>query len=102
MTVYCITSDRVFSGQIRCDHCWDLRATHIELSSSLTHDPDEHLVLCMVCAYLAGLWSCEHLKPVPVSAPGTRDLLTPAFNPARLQKQPRSHCARQTRCARCK
>lgn len=81
MTVYIIAPDRVSAGVVRCEHCWDARAICIELSSSLEHYPDEHLVVCAHCAYLAGLWICDCMKPVAVSSPGYRDLLVPAFAP---------------------
>lgn len=81
MTVYIIAPDRVSAGVVRCEHCWDVRAVCIELSKSLEHDPDEHLVLCAPCAYLAGLWICDCMKPVAVTSHRHSGQLFPAFAP---------------------
>lgn len=42
-------------NELRCEHCWDHLATHIELSPDGIHDATEHLVVCGECAHLAGL-----------------------------------------------
>lgn len=55
MRVYKISSEYASDRSIRCGHCWDLDATHIELTRSGDHDLYDHLVLCRSCAELAGL-----------------------------------------------
>lgn len=58
MHIYVIDPEHASGKTIRCGHCWDCDATHIELSHTGEHDPNEHLVLCYHCAYLAGLKLC--------------------------------------------
>ncbi|WP_283188831.1 hypothetical protein [Pseudomonas sp. PMCC200344] len=59
MPIISITADLDSAGAVRCEHCRDLNATHIELSRDREHDPDEHVVVCGPCAYLAGLKYCN-------------------------------------------
>lgn len=59
MPIFSIAADLDSAGAIRCEHCRDRNATHIELSRNHEHDPDEHVVVCAHCAYLAGLKYCN-------------------------------------------
>jgi hypothetical protein len=88
MPNFSITADFNSAGAIRCAHCWDHNATCIELSRNHEHDPDEHVVVCAHCAYLAGLkqykggakviveaGSCS-FEMIPIFAPSTCEQLT--------------------------
>lgn len=81
MTIFVIRADKNSAGDLRCEYCWDSIATHIELSGSLQHDPDEHLVVCSGCAYLAGLLTYSCFGAVKASAMGAESFLIPAFAP---------------------
>ena len=50
-------------GTIRCEHCFDLEASVIEMSHAHEHDSTEHLVLCHECSRLAGLLLCDGCPP---------------------------------------
>jgi len=65
MRVYKISSEYASDKSIRCGHCWDLDATHIEVTKSGDHDFYEHLVLCHSCAELAGLQICQVCEKGP-------------------------------------
>lgn len=81
MTIYHIASDRLSTGELRCEHCWDAAATHIELSNTGSYDSDEHLIVCENCAYLAGLKSCDCQDPVTISLGSIQMTLIPVFAP---------------------
>jgi len=87
MTTRIISAEHESAGTIRCAHVWDHIATHIELSRTLAHDPDEHLVVCAECARLAGLLACDSCvgdKPIPVKAGRTHGALTSIYSPQAL------------------
>jgi len=96
MTMPRITSAEYESaGTIRCAHVWDHFATHVELSHTRAHDPDEHLVLCEECARLAGLLPCQDClnEQFAVHAGPTLSLLKPIYAPAELiNGKCRKHC----------
>ncbi|MEI4519240.1 hypothetical protein [Pseudomonas sp. CCNWLW23] len=58
MTIHLIDPEHASDTDIRCGHCWDNKATLIELSANGEHNPDDHLVLCSNCAKLSGLKPC--------------------------------------------
>lgn len=87
MTTLTISAEYEFSGTIRCAHDWDHIATHIELSHTHEHEPDEHIVVCGECARLAGLLACESCAgetTIPVEAGRTRGALIPIYAPREL------------------
>lgn len=55
MSKHTVSPALLCGNELRCEHCWDHLATHIELSPDGIHDSTEHLVVCGECAYLAGL-----------------------------------------------
>lgn len=84
MPIYSVSVELVLAGKIRCAHCWDRNATHIELSATRMHLPEEHLVLCKECAYLAGLKNCQKCDTEPkvlVSTDGNSVELVPVYAP---------------------
>lgn len=81
MTIFDISADENSVGDLRCEYCWDAIATHIELSGSFQHNPDEHLVVCSDCAYLAGLLTYSCFGAVRVRAMRAESFLIPAFAP---------------------
>ncbi|MGY4661147.1 hypothetical protein ACVWZ9_001941 [Pseudomonas chlororaphis] len=96
MTVYVIAPEHASDKTIRCAHCWDHAATHIELSSTGKHYPDEHLVLCGDCAYLAGLKPCSgctHGPKVEVNTGMFFGKLIPIYAPNNLGDGKGACCA---------
>ncbi|UII71402.1 hypothetical protein LVW35_27875 [Pseudomonas sp. HN11] len=94
MNIHTIAPEHASDKAIRCAHCWDHEATHIELTSTGEHDPDEHLVLCSKCAYLAGLMSCagcETGRKVTVMSFHLFGDLIPIYAPGELDEG--GHCA---------
>lgn len=65
MRTYKISSELASDKSIRCGHCWDADATHIEVTHTGQHDINEHLVLCRKCAELAGLKTCPVCEKGP-------------------------------------
>lgn len=55
MSKHTVSPAILCGNELRCEHCWDHLATHLELSPNGIHNSDEHLVVCEECAYLAGL-----------------------------------------------
>lgn len=55
MDIKTVSPAHLRGNELRCEHCLDYSATHIELSADGNHDATEHLVVCGKCAYLAGL-----------------------------------------------
>lgn len=88
MTFRTISAGLLHGGTIRCEHCFDLEASVIEISHAHEHDSTEQLVLCSECSRLAGLLCCEGCNPeglVKVIAGGVEGKLKPLFAPADLQ-----------------
>jgi len=86
MTIRIISTEHESAGTIRCAHCWDLRATHIEVSHTHDHTPDEHLVVCAECARLAGLLTCSDCvdEKIWVHCGAASGELTPVYAPSEL------------------
>lgn len=80
MRKYTVSPAYLCGNELRCEHCWDHLATHLELSADGTHNATEHLVLCRECAYLAGLKSLE-LPTVRVRIGAYAFDLTPVIAP---------------------
>ncbi|MFV3307021.1 hypothetical protein ACNFBT_17275 [Pseudomonas sp. NY15181] len=86
MTIRIISAEHESAGTIRCAHCWDLRATHIEVSHTHDHTPDEHLIVCAECARLAGLLTCSGCvdEKLWVHSGAAFGELTPVYAPSEL------------------
>lgn len=97
MPIFYISAENASVGTIRCEHCWDNEATHIELSHANQHDPSEHVVGCEECARLAGLKPCEVCAgeaKVAVQAGNVCATLIPVYAPGELTN---SRCGRHVR-----
>lgn len=93
MHLHILDPEHASDKSIRCGHCWDADATHIELNHTGEHHPDEHLVLCKPCAYLAGLLTCPGCdtgRKVIVMAHHLFGELIPAYAPTGLDGD--GHC----------
>lgn len=86
-----VSSAHLCGNELRCEHCWDHLATHLELSPEGTHDGAEHLVLCRECAYLAGLEPLE-LPAMRVRVRSYEFDLTPVIGPGCPGRVPRRLC----------
>lgn len=96
MTTRIISAEYELAGTIRCAHVLDHIATHIELSHTHEHDPDEHIVVCSECARLAGLLPCEGCVDevtIAVKAGHTQGTLVPIYAPQELAE---NRCGRHS------
>lgn len=88
MTTRITSAEHESAGTVRCAHCWDLRATHIEVSHTHGHTPDEHLIVCAECARLAGLMTCigcvDDGEKYLVRSGSTFSEMAPVFAPNEL------------------
>ena len=86
MTTRITSAEYESAGTIRCAHCWDHHATHIEVSHTHDHDPIEHIVVCAECAHLAGLVLCNACadEAVLVRSGAASCEMTPVYAPNEL------------------
>lgn len=86
MTTRIISAEYESAGTIRCAHCWDHYATHVEVSHTHDHDPTEHIVVCAGCARLAGLVRCNACidEKLLVRAGAASCDMTPVYAPSEL------------------
>lgn len=94
MHIHAINPEFASDNTIRCAHCWDHDATHIELTHTGEHDPVEHVVVCRSCGHLAGLKACPGCNIGPKVTVVCRHLfgdLIPLYAPEELDEG--GHCA---------